>query len=209
MTRTEIGKEVERLIDLGYGDPRALSQQTGLSVRQCNRYLRKFKLEAKIRFDNLMDEDYLYLYYNTLDNFSRTIQQCNEELKTLHTKYDDLEVQISKAVDELDKQKHPIAHSAMLGQLIQIQNSRENSVVRLTAQRDKASDLKAKVYNAGPVVAALDQWVRDNTPKAGELPELNTSMKNIKGSTLAEEDEKFEISEEDAKVIKEMEEEEK
>lgn len=208
MTRTKIGKEVERLIDNGYGDPRALSQQTGLSVRQCNRYLRKFKLEAKVRFDSLMSEDYLYLYYNTIDNFSRTIQQCNEELKTLHTKYDDLEVQISEAVNELDKQKHPIAHSAMLGQLIQIQNSRENSVVRLTAQRDKASDLKAKVYNAGPVVAALDQWVRDNTPKAGEIPELNTSLGNIKASTSAEEDdESSEISEEDAKVIKEMEEE--
>lgn len=208
MARTKIGKEVERLIDLGYGDPKALSQQTGLSERQCHRYLHEFRIKAKVRFDNLMDEDYLYQYYNTLDNFSRTIQQCNEELIKLHTKYDDLEVQISEAVNELDKQKHPIAHSAMLGQLIQVQNSRENAVVRLTAQRDKASDLKAKVYNAGPVVAALDQWVRDNTPKAGALVELNTSLKNIKTSTPVEEDDKSsEISEEDAKVIKEMDEE--
>jgi len=207
MTRTKIGKEVERLIDNGYGDPRTLSQQTGLSVRQCNRYLRKFKLEAKVRFDSLMSEDYLYQYYNVLDNFSKTIQQCNKELGTAHKKYDDLEDKLNIAVNELDQQKHPIAHSAMLGQLIQIQNSRENAVVRLTAQRDRASDLKAKVYNAGPVVAALDQWVRDNTPKAGALVELNTSIENIKTSTPVEEDDKSEISEEDAKVIKEMEEE--
>lgn len=205
MTRTEIGKKVERLIDNGYGDPRALSQQTGLSVRQCNRYLRKFKLEAKVRFDNLMSEDYLYLYYNTLDNFSKTIQQCNEELGNTKEKYDDLEEQVDGALEKLDE-KQGITRSALLGQLIQIQNSRENAIIRLTAQRDKASDLKAKVYNAGPVVAALDQWVRDNTPKGGELKGLNMSMENIKTSTSVE-DEKSEISEEDAKVIKEMEEE--
>ena len=205
MTRTKIGKEVERLIDNGYGDPRALAQQTGLSERQCQRYLRKFKLEAKVRFDNLMSEEYLYLYYNTLDNFSRTIQQCNEELARMSTKYDVLEDKINTAVDDLDQVKHPIAHSAMLGQLIQVQNSREGAVVRLTAQRDKASDLKAKVFNAGPTVAAIDQWVRDNTPKAGQLPELNTSNEDIKNESPPEES--HEISEEDAKILREMEDE--
>lgn len=193
---------IEKLIDNGYGDIRSLSQQTGLSERQCRRYLDKFTADARYRFDNLMSKDYLYQYYNTLDNFSKTIQQCNEELARMSTKYDGLENKISTAVDDLDQVKHPIAHSAMLGQLIQVQNSREGAVVRLTAQRDKASDLKAKVFNAGPVVSALDQWVRNNTPKAGQLPELNMSDENNKAMP---EEKKETISAEDQKVIDEME----
>ena len=193
---------IEKLIDSGYGDIHSLAQKTGLSERQCRRYLNKFTAEAKYRFDNLMSKDYLYLYYNTLDNFSKTIQQCNEELGTSKGKYDDLEEQVDEALEKLDK-KQGITRSALLGQLIQIQNSREIGIVRLTAQRDRASDLKAKVFNAGPTVAAIDQWVRDNTPKAGQLPELNTSGGNIKTMDVPEKEEK--ISAEDKKVIEGME----
>lgn len=193
---------IEKLIDTGYGDIHSLAQQTGLSERQCRRYLDKFTAEARYRFDNLMSKDYLYQYYNTLDNFSKTIQQCNEELTRMGIKYDGLEDKINMAVKALDHARHPIAHSSMLGQLIQVQNSREGAVVRLTAQRDKASDLKAKVFNAGPVVSALDQWVRDNTPKAGQLPELNMSDESIKTSKPEKEEK---ISAEDKKVIEEME----
>lgn len=194
--------EVERLVDNGY-DPKQIVKITGLAISTVYKHVEKLRVQARYRFNNLMSKDYLYQYFKALDNFARTIQQCNEELDKTYIRYDALEAQISKAVNSLDKPKHPIAHSAMLGQLIQLQNSRENAVVRLTAQRDKASDLKAKVYNAGPVVAAIDQWVRDNTPKAGDLPELNTSMVDEKVAP----EKSPEISEEDAAIIREMEEE--
>ncbi len=191
--------EIERLVDIGY-EPKQIVKKTGLAISTVYKHVEKLRRHARFRFDNLMSKDYLYQYFKVLDNFAMTIQQCNEELDLTHQKYDVLEKQLNKAVDELDQSKHPIAHSAMLGQLIQIQNSRENAVVRLTAQRDKASDLKAKVYNAGPVVSAIDNWVRDNTPTMAELPELNMIEPNDKVEKSPE------ISEEDMKILREMDE---
>lgn len=195
--------EIERLVDKGY-DPKHIAKKLGLNLSTVYKHVEKFRTEARHRFGNLMSKDYLYQYFITLDNFARTIQQCNEELDTSHEKYDGLEGRITIAVNALDKAKHPIAHSAMLGQLIQVQNSRENAVVRLTAQRDRASDLKAKVYNEGPVVATIDQWIRDNPPKTGELVELNRTMLTGKGEDMKSPA----ISEEDKKVMREMDEDE-
>ena len=194
--------EIERLVDTGY-DPKQIAKKTGLAVSTVYKHVEKFRTEARHRFGNLMGKDYLYQYFITMDNFARTIQQCNEELDKAHKKYDNLEDKINTAVNELDQRKHPIAHSAMLGHLLQIQSSRENAVVRLTAQRDRASDLKAKVYNEGPVVATIDQWIRDNPPKTGELVELNTTMLTGKGEDMKSPA----ISEEDKKILREMEEE--
>ncbi len=191
--------EVERLVDIGY-DPKQIVKKTGLAQSTVYKHIEKLRRQARFRFSNLMSKDYLYQYFKVLDNFAMTIQQCNEELDLTHQAYDDLETQLTTAVNNLDHSKHPIAHSAMLGQLIQIQNSRENAVVRLTAQRDKASDLKAKVYNAGPVVNAIDNWVRDNPPKIAELPQLNMIEPNDKVEKSPE------ISEENIKVLREMEE---
>ncbi len=191
--------EVERLVDIGY-DPKQIVKKTGLAQSTVYKHIEKLRTQARFRFSNLMSKDYLYQYFKVLDNFAMTIQQCNEELDLTYQRYDTLEIQLNTAVDELDHQKHPIAHSAMLGQLIQIQNSRENAVVRLTAQRDKASDLKAKVYNAGPVVSAIDNWVRDNTPSVAELPQLNMIEPNDKVEKSPE------ISEEDMKILREMDE---
>ncbi len=196
-------EEVERLVDIGY-EPKQIVKKTGLAQSTVYKHIEKLRTQARFRFSNLMSKDYLYQYFKVLDNFAMTIQQCNEELGHASIKYDELEKQVNTAINNLNQDKHPIAHSAMLGQLIQIQNSRENAVVRLTAQRDRASDLKAKVYNAGPVVNAIDNWIRDNTPKMAELPELNMIESNDKSNDKAE---KFpEISEEDAKILREMEE---
>ena len=60
--------------------------------------------------------------------------------------------------------------------------------------------MKAKVYNAGPVVNAIDNWIRDNTPKIAELPELNMIEPNDKAEKTPE------ISEDDMKILREMEE---
>jgi len=202
MARTNSGRAVEKLIDDGYVDIIALSQKTGLSERQCRRYLDKHRSEAKGRFDKLMTGgDYLYQYYNVLDNFSKTIQQCNEELNVSNAKYDELEQQIDEALDELDLPKQALAKAQLLGQLVQIQNSRENAVVRITGQRDKATDLKAKVYNSGPVVNAIDNLFRNKTQDA-EVSQLNTGEESINVLELAEPKDK--ISEEDAKIIKKM-----
>jgi len=175
--------EIEKLVDTGY-DPQQIIKRTKLAKSTVYRHVEKLRIWARYRFNNLMSKDYLYQYFNTLDNYARTIQQCNEELNEIPARYDKLEAQIMKALSGLNLPHQALAQSAMLGHMIQIQNSRENAVVRLTGQRDRATDLKAKVYNAGPVVYAIDQWIRDNTPQNAELPRLNVT------TTIDKEDEK-------------------
>jgi len=175
--------EVERLVDIGY-DVKQLVKKTGLAQSTVYGHIEKLRIWARYRFNNLMSKDYLYQYFNTLDNFARTIQQCNEELNEIPTRYDKLESQITKALEGLNLPHQALAQSALLGHMVQIQNSRENAVVRLTGQRDRATDLKAKVYNAGPVVHAIDEWIRNNPPQNAELPRLNVT------TTIDKEDEK-------------------
>jgi len=52
--KSKIATAIDKLIENGYNDARLLAQKTGLSERQCRRYLTKFQSAMKYRCDILM-----------------------------------------------------------------------------------------------------------------------------------------------------------
>jgi hypothetical protein len=157
-----------------------------------------------------------------LDNYSKTIVQCNEEIVIINAKYDQLERLVMEDLESTPPDKY-LARSTYLANLINIRNNRTIEIQKLIAQRDKSSEMKARIFNSGPVVYRINQVVENkilqpemlNDVKAPELVEfVNDSVHqedtDIKGEIIVEEavvvDSTVEsISEEDLLVLKEME----
>ena len=155
-----------------------------------------------------------------LDNYSKTIIQCNEEIVVINAKYDQLERLVMEDLESTPPDKY-LARSTYLANLINIRNNRTIEIQKLIAQRDKSSEMKARIFNSGPVVYRINQVVENkvlqpemlNDAKAPELVEFvndsvhqeDTSTTNIKGEEVKEVAEEPTISAEDLQVLKEME----
>ena len=217
-------KEIEHLLSVGY-EAKDIVKITNIPKGTVYRIVDKLREEAKINFDQLMTKDYLYKYQMNLDNYSKTIVQCNEEIVIINAKYDQLERLVMEDLESTPPDKY-LARSTYLANLINIRNNRTIEIQKLIAQRDKSSEMKARIFNSGPVVYRINQVVENkvlqpemlNDAKAPELVEfVNDSVHqedtNIKGEEVkevAEEptrrlSEATNISAEDLQVLKEME----
>ena len=220
-------KEIEHLLSVGY-EAKDIVKITNIPKGTVYRIVDKLREEAKINFDQLMTKDYLYKYQMNLDNYSKTIIQCNEEIVIINAKYDQLERLVMEDLESTPPDKY-LARSTYLANLINIRNNRTIEIQKLIAQRDKSSEMKARIFNSGPVVYRINQVVENkvlqpemlNDAKAPELVEFvndsvhqeDTSTINIKGEEVkevAEEptrrlSEATNISAEDLQVLKEME----
>ncbi len=198
-------KEVEHLLSVGY-EAKDIVKITNIPKGTVYRIVDKLREEAKINFDQLMTKDYLYKYQMNLENYSKTIVQCNEEIKKVNQKYDQLEQVVMESLELCPPDKY-IARSAYMTNLINIRNNRTIEIQKLISQRDKSSEMKAKIFNSGPVVYRINQVVENKVlqpemlseqtmpePEPIPLPEIEPEVKSE------------EISEEDLKVLKEMEE---
>jgi hypothetical protein len=213
-------KEIERLLNIGY-EPKHIMKITGIPKATVYRIVGKLQKEARHDFKNLMSNDYLWKYQMNLENYSKTIQECNEEIDYMKKKYNSIEYLTMEALENCDDSK-VVAKATLLSNLTAIQSARTNEITKLVAQRDKASDMKAKIYNQGPVVHAIDEWVSQTTPRMGELPRIaelkeldkvDDIVNNKLNDKLGSEPPKLNIpepilSEEDLEVLKEMEEDE-
>ena len=214
-------KEIEHLLSVGY-EAKDIVKITNIPKGTVYRIVDKLREEAKINFDQLMTKDYLYKYQMNLDNYSKTIIQCNEEIVIINAKYDQLERLVMEDLDSTPPDKY-LARSTYLANLINIRNNRTIEIQKLIAQRDKSSEMKARIFNSGPVVYRINQVVENkvlqpemlNEAKAPELVEfVNDSVHqedtNIKGEIIDTVEERSaaieaNISEEDLQVLKEME----
>ena len=212
-------KEIEHLLSVGY-EAKDIVKITNIPKGTVYRIVDKLREEAKINFDQLMTKDYLYKYQMNLDNYSKTIVQCNEEIVIINSKYDQLERLVMEDLESTPPDKY-LARSTYLANLINIRNNRTIEIQKLIAQRDKSSEMKARIFNSGPVVYRINQVVENkilqpemlNEAKAPELVEFvndsvhqeDTSTTNIKGEEVKEVAEEPTISEEDLLVLKEME----
>jgi len=215
-------KEIEHLLSVGY-EAKDIVKITNIPKGTVYRIVDKLREEAKINFDQLMTKDYLYKYQMNLDNYSKTIVQCNEEIVIINAKYDQLERLVMEDLESTPPDKY-LARSTYLANLINIRNNRTIEIQKLIAQRDKSSEMKARIFNSGPVVYRINQVVENKILQPEMLNEatvkpiefVNDSVHqedtDIKGEieavversaamTLSEED----ISEEDLLVLKEME----
>ena len=202
-------KEIERLLGIGY-EPKHIMEMTGISKTTVYRIVDKLRKEARYDFKELMEKDYLYKYQLTLGNLSKTIQECNEEITFMKNKYKDLEIMVIKQLESTPNNK-ATAQSMLLSNLTTIQSNRSNELHKLISQRDRATDLKSKIYNQGPVVNAIDEWVTKNSPSMGELPRLKEldiiNEDVIKVSDTSEPSEPIN-NEDDLRVLEEMKEDE-
>jgi len=174
--KSKVGAEVNRLIEIGYADPKILSIKTGLGLRQCQRYLEKAQREANLRFKHLMGGDFIHQYFRTLDGIGQTVYETNEDLKKLDTEYDDMEKRILQKIEEFEGEpKKEYLVQMYLNQLQSLISERYNLKKNFKIQRDKAYETKNKLYNGGLVVLAMDEFIKHNTPEAVTLPQgLNT-----------------------------------
>ena len=201
-------KEIERLMSIGY-EPKHIIKITGISRATVYRIVDKLRKEARIEFKDLIHKDFLYKYQMNLENYSRTVQQCNEEIEKLNKKYDELEMlNLDQLVNLTDAKSTTKAN--ILANLTAIQSNRTNEIQKLLALRDKASDYKAKIYNQGPVVHAIDEWVRQTSPSAGQSPRLlELNAIEEENNYVEKKSLNFVPNEDDLDVLRELEEESK
>ena len=172
-------KEIEHLLSVGY-EAKDIVKITNIPKGTVYRIVDKLREEAKINFDQLMTKDYLYKYQMNLDNYSKTIVQCNEEIVIINTKYDQLERLVMEDLESTPPDKY-LARSTYLANLINIRNNRTIEIQKLIAQRDKSSEMKARIFNSGPVVYRINQVVENKILQPEMLNEVavNTTAKPI------------------------------
>ena len=91
--------------------------------------------------------------------------------------------------------------------LINIRNNRTIEIQKLIAQRDKSSEMKAKIFNSGPVVYRINQVVENKVLQPEMLNEQKPPIEFVNNAEKVENTEENDvISEEDLQVLKEMEE---
>lgn len=164
-------KEVERLLKIGY-EPTDIIKMTGIPKSTVYRLTEKLQAEGLRIFKRTMSHDFIWKYQMNMENISQTIQQLNEEMVICKAKYDEIESDIDQAIELLSLPKQSSVHANLLMAKISCQSSRTNELIKLTAQRDKATESKAKLFNQGPVVNAVHEWVNSSPPPMGQTPHL-------------------------------------
>ena len=215
-------KEIEHLLSVGY-EAKDIVKITNIPKGTVYRIVDKLREEAKINFDQLMTKDYLYKYQMNLDNYSKTIVQCNEEIVIINSKYDQLERLVMEDLESTPPDKY-LARSTYLANLINIRNNRTIEIQKLIAQRDKSSEMKARIFNSGPemlneVTAKPIEFVNNAVHQEDTVKEIvvdkgmeksslsEATSTNIKGEIIGDTvvDRSAAISAEDLQVLKEME----
>lgn len=190
--------EIDNLMRQGY-EAKDIEKMTNIPHATVYRYVDKLRISARHDFNTLMEKDFLFKYNQTLDNYSITIQQCNEQLDKIDKKYDELEEGVNKIM-AITPDSKAMTQATLMSQLILLEGQKTTERIRLIQQRDKATGEKAKMYNSGPVVQAIDIFIRSKNPEPSGSPKLN--MVETKAI-----DETQEIPQEDLDLLKKMEEE--
>lgn len=157
--------EVEHMLNIGYA-PKDIIKVTNIPKSTVYRDVKSLKSEAKVDFENLMTEDYTWVYYKTLENYDKTIIACNKELEKFDEKYDKLEKKILAEMENIPDNKIG-ARVNLYSSLIALIGLRTSEKMRILNQRDSATNQKAKILNAGPVVFKVNEYVRQHS---GTLP---------------------------------------
>jgi len=198
-------KQIEHLLSVGY-EAKDIVKITNIPKGTIYRIVDQLREEAKTNFDQLMTKDYLYKYQMNLDNYSKTIIQCNIEIDTINTKYDQLEGIVMVDLESCPTDKY-LARSTYLANLINIRNNRTIEIQKLIAQRDKSSEMKAKIFNSGPVVYRINQVVENKVLQPEMLKNQEPRVEFVNNTHIEEKIKDDDIiSKEDLQVLKEMEE---
>ena len=179
-------KEIEHLLSVGY-EAKDIVKITNIPKGTVYRIVDKLREEAKINFDQLMTKDYLYKYQMNLDNYSKTIVQCNEEIVIINTKYDQLERLVMEDLESTPPDKY-LARSTYLANLINIRNNRTIEIQKLIAQRDKSSEMKARIFNSGPVVYRINQVFENRIPQPEMFNEQTVKPIEFVNNAIHQED---------------------
>ena len=179
-------KEIEHLLSVGY-EAKDIVKITNIPKGTVYRIVDKLREEAKINFDQLMTKDYLYKYQMNLDNYSKTIVQCNEEIVIINSKYDQLERLVMEDLESTPPDKY-LARSTYLANLINIRNNRTIEIQKLIAQRDKSSEMKARIFNSGPVVYRINQVVENKILQPEMLNEVTAKPIEFVNNAVHQED---------------------
>lgn len=153
------------MLNIGYA-PKDIIKVTNIPKSTVYRDVKSLKSEAKVDFENLMTEDYTWVYYKTLENYDKTIIACNKELEKFDEKYDKLEKKILAEMENIPDNKIG-ARVNLYSSLIALMGLRTSEKMRILNQRDTATNQKAKILNAGPVVFKVNEYVRQHS---GTLP---------------------------------------
>ena len=189
--RSKYFKTIEHLMETGY-EAKDICKISGIPRATVYRIVDKLREEAKLNFKDLMEKDYLYKYQRNLEELSKTIIQCNERMIEVDVKYNALEGQAQTALEAVEVSKH-ISKAHLISNLIAIQSGRTNEIIKLIAQRDRASEVKATLYNKGPVVYRINEFVQN---KLANIPHMLET-----GITASQ----SHISDDDKVILSEME----
>ena len=196
--RSKYFKTVEHLLDTGY-EAKDICKISGIPRATVYRIVDKLREEAKINFKDLMEKDYLYKYQRNLEELSKTVVECNEEIVKVHAKYDELDETTQEALDVVEQNKH-ISKAHLISNLISCRSSRTTEIIKLIAQRDKASEAKASLYNKGPVVYRINEFVQHKLPNVPPMLATGITVSEAPMNVPEIND----ISDDDQRILDEM-----
>ena len=176
-------KEVQDLIEMGM-DAKQIIALRGIPKTTVYRIRQKLIQEAKYDFLSLLNGEYIWTYIQTLANFTKTIRQCNERIDGLPAKYAQLEREM-RAELEATPPKMAMVRATLLQAIANLQSAQSAELKELVAQRDKASNEKARTLNQGAFAKAVDELIRTGQKIEPNVPEILALVAEVTGIPLA------------------------
>jgi hypothetical protein len=167
--RSKYITEVNRLLDMGFSVSQIV-KLTGIPKTTVHHCKNKLVRASRFDFERLLDGEYLYAYMRTMEDYQRTIQQCNERLAELQAKYNKLENDIYA---ELETTTSKLARATLLKTLAGLASQYTNDLTALLALRDRAVEAKAKTLNQGPYVRAVEQMLQTGQKSLPYIKEVD------------------------------------
>ena len=145
-----------------------------LNVPTSTVYSIKDKLvkEGRREFTNWVDNEYLWTYVSTIDNFDKTISSCNEKLEKLPKKFAMLETELRNELNNTPE-RMAMVRATLLQSIINLSTAELTEARNLMAQRDRTTEAKARTLNDGPYVRAIDTALKTGLKVTPHLKEVN------------------------------------
>ena len=212
-------EQIESMLEFGY-DAKTIAKLTNIPRSTVYRVVDKLQVEARYKFNNLLEKDYLYQYQITLDNYKKTIRECNEQIEETKKKYQQMSQLVTDRIASTNPRNEEVI-AQYTAQQMEIISKKNNELEKLMGRRDKATEVLAKLYNAGPAMAAVEQWLKIHPAGKGKKPEwivngdpqpltqqktepLNVDAPKALAETRPEDEEYTQLSPEDLDLLRKM-----
>lgn len=166
--------EVKKLFEMG-AEVNQIVKLTNIPHSTVYRIIAKLSSEATNDFQRLVSGEFLLRYFENMKNISKTIFDMNVRLENVDQQYTALENELRAELAQIPTNRN-MERVSLYSLITQLHINKSHEIERLSNRRDKASEIKAKLLNDGPVAHAINILLKDRKKTEILIPMVEKTL---------------------------------